>query len=212
MTTTYTITKRSGEVVKFATSLSVDEAGEIVSDRCPLTDFTGSLLRAWRRGSLSESQRLWLLKLAHDATVPAAPGPYAPLTDTVMMMQAKAKGRVALRLDGVTVKAVTKGANAGSLYLYRGEEYAGKITPMGQIHSALAPELAPVLTAANADPVAAAREYGYRTGSCACCGRTLTDPVSVFGGIGPICLEKLAGPEARRALQEEFRLAGKPKV
>lgn len=212
MTTTYTITKRSGEVLTFATSLSTDEAGEIVSDRCPLTEFTGSLLRAWRRGALSESQRLWLLKLAHDASTPAAPGPYASLTDTVMAMQAKAKGRVALRLDGVTVKAVTRGVNAGSLYLYRGEEYAGKITSSGQIHSALAPELAPVLTAANADPVAAAREYGYRTGSCACCGRTLTDPVSVFGGIGPICLEKLAGPEARRALQAEFKLAGKPRV
>ena len=212
MTTTYTITKRSGEQLQFTTALSVDQAGEIVSDRCPLTEFTGSLLRAWRRGALSESQRLWLLKLAHDASTPAAPGPYASLTDTVMAMQAKAKGRVALRLDGVTVKAVTRGVNAGSLYLYRGEEYAGKITSGGQIHSALAPELAPVLTAANADPVAAAREYGYRTGSCACCGRTLTDPVSVFGGIGPICLEKLAGPEARRALQAEFKLAGKPRV
>lgn len=212
MATTYTITKRSGEQLRFTTALSVDQAGEIVADRCPITDFTGSLLRAWRRGALSDSQRLWLLKLAHDATVPVAPGPYQSLTETVMAMQAKAKGRVALRLDGVTVKAVTRGVNSGSLYLYRGEEYAGKITATGQIHSALAPELEPVLTAANADPVAAAREYGYRTGSCACCGRTLTDPVSVFGGIGPICLEKLAGPEARRALQEEFKLAGKPKV
>jgi hypothetical protein len=207
MTTTYTLTKRSGEVLTFTTALTTDQAGEIVSDRCPLTEFTGSLLRAWRRGSLSEPQRLWLLKLAHDATVPAAPGPYQSLADTVNSMQAKAKGRVALRLDGLTVKAVTRGPNEGSLYLYQGEAYAGKITATGQLHASDSNAVAPILTAANADPVAAAREYGYRTGSCSCCGRTLTDPVSIFGGIGPICLERLAGPEARKALQAEFKLA-----
>jgi hypothetical protein len=29
--------------------------------------------------------------------------------------------------------------------------------------------------------------YGRATGSCSCCGRELTDPVSIEAGIGPIC-------------------------
>lgn len=37
----------------------------------------------------------------------------------------------------------------------------------------------------------AAVEYGRATGRCSVCGRTLTDPVSIEAGIGPICAEKL---------------------
>lgn len=37
------------------------------------------------------------------------------------------------------------------------------------------------------NPVEAARLHGRQTGNCSCCGRLLTDPVSVANGIGPIC-------------------------
>lgn len=40
------------------------------------------------------------------------------------------------------------------------------------------------------DPAEAARLYGKETGSCSCCGRELTDPVSIEAGIGPICAGK----------------------
>jgi hypothetical protein len=43
------------------------------------------------------------------------------------------------------------------------------------------------LLAVEADPLAAARENGVKTGRCSCCGRPLTDPVSIGYGIGPIC-------------------------
>ena len=36
-------------------------------------------------------------------------------------------------------------------------------------------------------PLETAVAYGRETGNCACCGRTLSDPVSVAQGIGPIC-------------------------
>lgn len=37
------------------------------------------------------------------------------------------------------------------------------------------------------DPERAAALFGQRTGTCGCCRRKLTDPVSVRRGIGPIC-------------------------
>lgn len=40
------------------------------------------------------------------------------------------------------------------------------------------------------DPYAAAKLYGQQTGSCSCCGRELTNSLSIELGIGPICREK----------------------
>jgi len=41
-----------------------------------------------------------------------------------------------------------------------------------------------------ADPYAAAKLYGQNTGTCSCCARELTNPLSIQLGIGPICREK----------------------
>ena len=43
------------------------------------------------------------------------------------------------------------------------------------------------LTANELLSVEEVRAFGLRTGMCAICGRTLTDPESVQKGIGPIC-------------------------
>jgi len=40
------------------------------------------------------------------------------------------------------------------------------------------------------DPKAAAVAYGRETGTCGCCGRTLTNPESIEAGIGPICASR----------------------
>lgn len=40
------------------------------------------------------------------------------------------------------------------------------------------------------DPRAAAAAYGKLSGICGCCGRDLTDPVSIEQGIGPVCRER----------------------
>lgn len=37
------------------------------------------------------------------------------------------------------------------------------------------------------DPLAYAKQHGKETGECSCCGRTLTDPISIRHGIGPVC-------------------------
>lgn len=42
------------------------------------------------------------------------------------------------------------------------------------------------------DPYTEAKVYGQQTGSCACCGKQLTDPESVTLGIGPVCKENFS--------------------
>jgi hypothetical protein len=190
---TYTITKRNGELLEFATDLSVRQAADLIDAKVNPSEFEISLLSAFKRGRISPAQKLWLLKLAADATQPPVVGPYQPLVDRINQMQSFAKGRVQLRLEDVTVKAVSKGPNIGSVYVYSPSgEYWGKITPTGELRTgADVSVFADCLAEATADPVAAAVRYGRLTGNCACCGRPLTDPKSVELGIGPICLVKL---------------------
>lgn len=201
-TTTYQITTAAGKLVEFETALTVDGAYKIVAVQ-PASSFIN-----WILAGNSEKQQLWALKVAQDALdaenpMPAAVGQFLPLVAAVSRMQAKAKARVILRFDGATVKAVTKGPNEGSVYVFCGDTYMGKITPEGIYKGDARAKGA--LEAAAADPLQAAVAYGRQTGACSCCGRELTDPVSIFGGIGPICLAKLAGDDARANLEADYR-------
>jgi hypothetical protein len=62
-----------------------------------------------------------------------------------------------------------------------GQHLVGSMTPEA------AAQIVAGFTQIARDPHAAAIEYGRQTGTCACCGRTLTDPESVRLGIGPVC-------------------------
>lgn len=151
---------------------------------------------------------------AGTATTTQATPEFKTLVDAVQRLQAAANetsaskgrkaGRVALRLTGATVKAVTVGANAGAAYVTDHQGlYAGKITPDGRFWPVkvdrdtgmlVAWEIATEsLRAATADPTAAAIRYGRETGKCSCCGRKLDRKDSIELGIGPICLDKLGG-------------------
>ena len=97
-----------------------------------------------------------------------------------------------LRLETfVFSRAAATGRNAGSLYVKQHGAYIGKVTD-GKFHPAQVcddPTRDRVIAAA-ADPHAAAKAYGARTGSCSCCGRELTNGESIELGIGPICRDK----------------------
>lgn len=92
--------------------------------------------------------------------------------------------------------APASGANPGAVYIkdtsrrvYGGDDvYVGKIVKGRFITT---PDCRPDTLAnvqnAMADPLAAAKAYGKRTGNCSCCSRPLTNPESVELGIGPIC-------------------------
>lgn len=87
-------------------------------------------------------------------------------------------------------RAPDHGVNKGAIYvkIVEGATYLGKIA-----NGAFRPTLAcnSVLTTEVIDiaskPHQAAKAYGKRTGNCSCCGRTLTNGISIDLGIGPIC-------------------------
>ena len=94
-----------------------------------------------------------------------------------------------LHLQGLTISpAGANSQNAGSLYVKNGEAYLGKITGERFFSSRdCSAEAAQTVASVISDPLTAAVAYGKQTGRCCCCGRELTDPVSVERGIGPIC-------------------------
>lgn len=95
----------------------------------------------------------------------------------------------AFRTDRLKITpAPAHGRNAGAIYVKDGGEYAGKIVA-GKFHptSDAAKDVAEKVRELAADPVGVARFYGRKTGICCCCGRELTDSVSIEKGIGPVC-------------------------
>lgn len=100
--------------------------------------------------------------------------------------------------------AADNSRNPGAVYVTVGSIYAGSIKDgtfrkANGFDVAIAPFVDGIdIFAGEADffamvrhvadnPHGAAVTVGHLTGSCCCCGRTLTDPESVARGIGPIC-------------------------
>jgi len=106
-----------------------------------------------------------------------------------MFEAARASGHKApvYRAAGLIIsRASDHGKNPGALYIKtEGDEYLGKI-----IGTEYTGKPADALAAIAADPRGEAVRYGQRTGTCSCCGRTLTDGKSIDAGIGPICAAK----------------------
>ena len=69
------------------------------------------------------------------------------------------------------------------------DTWYGRITPEGAATYSrnITDEAKATLAAFEANPDEAIKAQGLRTGECCCCGRELTDPVSIERGIGPIC-------------------------
>lgn len=107
---------------------------------------------------------------------------------------AKSSGikRPKLRLAGFLFSpAPESGRNAGAIYVKQGETYLGKVVAGKFVASRDCSDTSrEEILAACADPFAAAKAYGLRTGVCSCCGRELTKGESIERGIGPICAEK----------------------
>jgi len=65
----------------------------------------------------------------------------------------------------------------------------GKIFPDGKTfyRDSIEPSIKILLDFFNENPKEAVKAQGVQTNHCCCCGRELTDPVSVANGIGPVC-------------------------
>lgn len=97
-----------------------------------------------------------------------------------------------LRLDTFTFsRAPDHGKNPGSIYVKDSGDYIGKVLGNKFLPTqACDASTAARVIAVAADPHKAAKAYGTKTGSCSCCGRELTNGISVKLGIGPICRDK----------------------
>lgn len=97
-----------------------------------------------------------------------------------------------LRLDTfVFSDAPARGQWPAAVFVKEGDSKLGRIVGGKFLRSYVCTDdqEARILKAA-ADPGAAARAYGQRTGTCSCCGRMLTNADSRAAGIGPICAAK----------------------
>lgn len=101
-----------------------------------------------------------------------------------------------IRLPGL-VLTLAKPTSSNPDYIYiktpyidNHSHYLGKISPEGTLHLVSSPaetDYTSLLEEALNSPLTATRAFGLRTGICSCCGRTLTNPLSVSLGIGPVC-------------------------
>ena len=181
-------------------TMEYDEIIEGLAGMVSWNDFAGSLLGQYRaKGDLSHKQwdaaeRMIQKCRATQARKQAQSRAIDASRIEALLHQAKRNGlkRPVFRADGLTFSLAGKDSrNAGAVYVKAGGEYAGKI--VGGKFSAVA--AAPLgtgdkIAAIAADPRGKAIDYGRETGTCACCGRTLTDKQSIALGIGPICAEK----------------------
>lgn len=105
-----------------------------------------------------------------------------------LLVGAKVKKPVFRAAELAFSLAPANGKNSGAVYVKRGPDYQGKIAdgkfiPSNGCHTATADAVVRV----SSDPRGEAVKHGNITGRCSCCGRELSDPISIEMGIGPIC-------------------------
>ncbi len=164
-------------------------------------DFARTLLavhsegKAWTDNQVAAARRMIAKteqRRAERAAERAADSMQVDLTPIRTMFEtARSNGhkRPVYRAEGLVInRAPDHGRNPGALYVKNTDgEYLGKVvettyTGRDTARAALA------LIAQN--PLEAAVRYGRKTGTCACCGRELTNALSIELGIGPICRDK----------------------
>ncbi len=177
-----------------------------IERKTPSFEFAYNMrLAVEKYGELTERQmatvqRLMVLDAEREAaraSAAAAPRRDIDVTRIVAAFEAaKASGlkRIKMEIAGVEFsRAPDTGRNPGAVYVKIDGTYVGKI-----LEGKFAPAAAFAqsengferMQAVAADPSAAAKAHGIKTGNCSCCGRLLTDPVSIANGIGPICADR----------------------
>jgi hypothetical protein len=121
---------------------------------------------------------------------------FAGIVNAIEEAQNRGLKRITMRFQDFIVKP---SKYAGKMYVFSHDKevnqwgtlsnvYLGWITAtetnLGEI------DLIKRVQSVAADPYAAAKLYGQNTGNCSCCGRELTNSLSISLGIGPICREK----------------------
>ena len=180
-------------------------------------EFVKSLVAQFvSKGSLSEKQWVWVDKLTADASPakasPAAlpsdhtvPGPWAAFHGAAHLanrypMILLSAGHVWVRLkkqDGSKGPYLVIAYSDVASPKWSDWQYVGIVRPDDSITRKGAPygfgSILSSFTAFAANPLEAIAFFGKLTGICGCCGRMLTDPVSVNRGVGPTCWSRMGG-------------------
>jgi hypothetical protein len=189
--TSFTVTKKGQEISFDSTFANLDDAKEYLQKCMSYSTFAMDLVS---KNKLSEKQIAWIHYLATqskiDSETPAENGEYYDLV-TKMYTAGSHRSKFQVRLSGVTISTVNRGANVGCLYVFENNNYVGKITHQGVLIGNVSEDVKNILEDANENLLRLAKIYGHETGNCSLCGRTLSDPLSVQMGIGPVCAKRL---------------------
>jgi hypothetical protein len=160
-------------------------------------NFVASLLDQYKRkGSLSPRQWEVAERIAKEVEAEKAPASsLKPVFDALD----KAEIRMARFFIGTIPVKLRRNRAGTSYYLLNGDNHVASVTADGQFRpGAGLPYFEPVraeivrsLEALGEDPIGAFVRYGHETGTCAICGRELSDPESVKLGLGPVCLKRM---------------------
>lgn len=159
-------------------------------------EFAKSLIAQWeKKGYLSDKQMWWVAKLAGAKEDAKLSGSLAPLVALFTKARAHLKApKVVIEIAGATYGfslAKDGSPNAGHLYVKRGGEYLGKVTPGGEFKRVFACSDADVaaVDAFSEDPAGLAAKHGQLRGKCCFCNRGLKDKRSTEVGYGPDCAD-----------------------
>jgi hypothetical protein len=186
--TSFTVIKK-GEEINFESKFdTLQDAKEYLAKEMNYNTFVNDLLA---KKKASEKQIAWMHYLATqdviDSQTPVEKGEFLPLVEKMYNAGANRRSKFQVRLPGITLSTVNRGANIGCVYVYENNQYVGKITQNGDLIGNVSDDVKNLLDDANDNLLQLAKIYGHESGSCSICGRTLNDPLSVQMGIGPVC-------------------------
>jgi hypothetical protein len=191
--TQFTVFKK-GQEINFDSAFSdIEVAKDYVKENMSFNTFAMDLIS---KKSLSDKQIAWLHYLATDKLTQSlnnedVVGEYQPLVEKMYKAVKNNTRKFQLRLPGVNISTIPNGPNAGGLYIFVSGSYCGKISKDGVAHfDTLDEDVVNTLLDANENLLQLAKIYGHETGNCSVCGRTLSDPLSIQMGIGPICAQR----------------------
>ena len=188
--TSFTVVKK-GEEINFDSAFTdVNEVRNYLRQQMSYNNFAMDLVE---KKKVSATQIAWMHYLATqsviDSQTPVEFGPYKQLVNKMYDTMTAKKFQV--RLPGMTLSTVNKGANIGCVYVFENNNYVGKITSTGDLKGDASEDVLNMLEDANDNLLQLAKIYGHQTGTCSICARTLNDPLSVQMGIGPVCAKRL---------------------
>jgi hypothetical protein len=163
-----------------------------------------------KRGTLSDKQWGWVLKLVDQVDNPPPPSQKLPNIKGVLALMKRAvdpKGKTFPKLwlklsdsDLRIHRATSASKYNGQLMLTDGKGYGrnlyfGRIDTKGDLFLAYegkqrSQEIIDLLTRLVADPEKVVSEYGNLSGNCFACHKQLTDDRSIRVGYGKVCAKK----------------------